>query len=270
MLLIKKLASKTFNFLEKNLILFERLETENREEEARNSVQKRPVQSKNIARPQSASLNKNKWSLVNSPIKISENGAEVPSASKKRLTPIREVRNNNVRGQRVSSKESERTAPEQQEEEVVQYETLNERGYQGHYEYLHARAMIQKKNKDIVYKKNQQKKAAEEVEECTFTPKTISSPSKREDIISKTKKWEAEREDKLVRNEMAIIEKEMSACTFYPNNMLQTAGPGSHTFSNFFQRNTEWRKNKETKNKLREEKVYSSIMVFEFLNQIFI
>ncbi len=122
------------------------METENKEEEQRNSVQKKPIQSKNVARPQSASLNKNKWSLNNSPIKISENGTEVQSANK-RLTPIKEVRNNNVRGQRVASKESEKTAPEQEEEEVVQYETLNERGYQGHHEYLHARAMVQKKNK---------------------------------------------------------------------------------------------------------------------------
>ena len=124
--------------------------------------------------------------------------------------------------------------------------------------------------RDILHKKQQQKKAVAEVEECTFTPKTISSPSRREDIISKTKKWEAERENKLVKNEMAIIEKEMSACTFYPNNMLETASPGSHTFSNFFQRNTEWRKTKETKNKIREEKAYSSIMVgriIEYLSQ---
>jgi len=240
-----------------------KMETENKEEFS-NSPPKRQTKS-NSTRPQSAASTQNKWSLANSPIKISDNG-EIQSAAtpvqQKKLSPIKEE-NKGHRGQRMASKESERTAVQTtsyEEEDVQPYEVLNERGYQGHYEFLHARAMIQKKNKDVVHRKNQQKKAMEELDQCTFTPKTISSPSKKDDIITKTKKWEAEREDKLVRNEMAIIEKEMQTCTFYPNNMLQNAGPGSHSFNNFFQRNTEWQKKKETKNKIREEKVYGSMM----------
>jgi len=247
-----------------------KMETENREELS-NSPQKRQTRNTNT-RPQSAASTKNKWSLANSPIKISDN-AEIQSAAtpvqQKKLSPIKEENKGPQRGQRVASKESERATAQTEEEDVQPYEVLNERGYQGHYEFLHARAMIQKKNKDLVYKKNQQKKAVEELDQCTFTPKTISSPTKKDDIITKTKKWEAEREDKLVRNEMAIIEKEMQTCTFYPNNMLQTAGPGSHSFNNFFQRNTEWQKKKETKNKIREEKVYSSIMVFRYFEMKF-
>ena len=186
------------------------METENREEELSNSPQKRQQggMKKNTAaaRPQSAALNKNKWSATNSPIKISDHG-EIHSAAtpvqQKRLSPIKEEKKVL---QRVASKESERTmqTASYEDEEVQPYEVLNEKGYQGHYEFLHARAMIQKKNKDVVYRKNQHKKAMDELDECTFTPKTISSPSKKEDIVTKTKKWEAEREDKLIKNEVYL------------------------------------------------------------------
>lgn len=92
-----------------------------------------------------------------------------------------------------------------------------------------------------------------------------------EDIISKTRKWQIQKEKVMIDNEVISfkifnfqrekVRQELEGCTFYPNGMLEREDNLIFDANSFYKKNIEWQKRVEAAAMRKKEELYTSIMV---------
>jgi hypothetical protein len=101
-----------------------------------------------------------------------------------------------------------------------------------------------------------------ELRECTFSPDIgENSRIQTEDIVTKTKKWQYEKERRMVEYERLKMHRELSECTFSPNNAKEKYKNAKINPDEFYKRNIEWKAKKEVELKSKQDELYSTIMV---------
>lgn len=115
-------------------------------------------------------------------------------------------------------------------------------------------------NRNDISIRTQRFKEQESLRDCTFSP-DIGSNSQRqnEDIVSKTRKWQAEKERKMVIQERAKVAREMAECTFSPNGAHEKIGQKFP--EKYYEKSVEWQKKVEESRQKKQDELYHSIMV---------
>ena len=112
--------------------------------------------------------------------------------------------------------------------------------------------------------RTQQFKEQEVLRDCTFSPDIGSSSQRQnEDIITKTRKWQAEKERHMVIQERAKIAREMAECTFSPNRSNEKIIIKFP--EKYYEKSLEWQKKVEENRQKKQEELYHSIMVHRFI-----
>lgn len=92
----------------------------------------------------------------------------------------------------------------------------------GHWDHLYELAKVKQETRELI-KKEKAKLVEKELDQCTFTPKILTTSSKLaekigEDLFKRSEQWENAKKNKMKNIKETYEEKELLHCTFQPTH----------------------------------------------------